>query len=456
MRSFMGVLYHLRYSRRARMQTDLAFARGQMALSLGFHIVFAAAGVALPLLMVIAEWRHHRTGDRVFLELARRWAKGTAILFAVGAVSGTVLSFELGLLWPSFMAFAGAIIGMPFSLEGFAFFTEAIFLGIYLYGWERVSPRLHLLSGVAVAVSGCFSAFFVILANTWMNAPSGFRLAGGQPVDVDPVRAMFSPGWAVEVGHMLIASYLATAAAMAAVHAAFLLRDPGNRFHRAAYAIAMAVVIPTALAQPISGDASARAVALRQPAKLAALEGQFASERGAPLRIGGWPDAAARRTRYALEIPRGLSLLAYHDPDAKVAGLEAFPQRDWPPTRIVHTSFQIMVGAGSALALVAAGWGLVLARRRRLPVGRAALLAVIAAGPLGFVAIEAGWAVTEVGRQPWVVYGVVRTSEAVTSVSGLGAPFALVTALYLLLGAVVAVLLYRLFAKTKALDVGAA
>jgi cytochrome d ubiquinol oxidase subunit I len=435
--------------------SDLTFARGQMALSLAFHIVFAAVGVALPALMVIAEWRWRRTGDAVYLDLAKRWAKGTAILFAVGAVSGTVLSFELGLLWPRFMSFAGGIIGMPFSLEGFAFFTEAIFLGIYLYGWERVSPRLHLASGVAVAASGALSALFVVLANAWMNTPAGFRLDGGRPVDVDPVAAMFSPGWASEVIHVLIASYLATAAAMAAIHAAFLLRGPesrGNAFHRAAYGIAMTVVAVTAVLQPVSGDASARGVAVRQPPKLAAAEGQFASERGAPLRIGGWPDPAGHVTRHAVEIPRALSLLAFHDPNAEVRGLDAFPESDRPDARVVHVAFQVMLAAATALALVGIAWAVLALRRRRPPLGRAMLAAVVACGPLGFLAVEAGWVVTESGRQPWVVYGVVRTRDAVTEVAGLDLPFALVTGVYLLLGAVVAVLLYRLFVKTRPAD----
>ena len=435
---------------------DLIFARGQMALSLAFHIVFAAVGVALPALMVVAEALYRRTGDGVYLELAHRWAKGTAILFAVGAVSGTVLSFELGLLWPRFMAFGGAIIGMPFSLEGFAFFTEAIFLGIYLYGWERVSPRLHLLSGVAVAVSGAFSALFVVLANAWMNAPAGFRMVDGAPTDVHPLAAMFSPGWSVEVGHVLLSSYLATAAAMAAVHALFLLRSPRSRFHRAALGIAMAFVVPTALAQPISGDASARSVAVRQPAKLAALEGQFHTERGAPLRVGGWPDPAAETTRYALEIPDGLSLLAFHDPHAEVRGLDSYPRADRPDPRVVHVAFQVMVGCGSALALVALWWaGAWIRRRHRSPVARRALLAaVVVCGPLGFLAIEAGWTVTEVGRQPWVVYGVVRTAEAVTPMTGLAVPFALVSVVYGTLGVVVALLLGRLFLKTEGAHVG--
>src|SRR5512140_505016 len=271
----------------------------------------------MPLLMVLAEWRWRRTGSPVPLELARRWAKGTAILFAVGAVSGTVISFELGLLWPRFMAFSGALVGMPFSLEGFAFFAEAIFLGIYLYGWERASPRLHLASGVVVAASGALSAFFVTLANAWMNVPAGFRVVAGQVVEVRPFVAMFPPGWSHEVVHVLLSCYAATGFAVAGIHAALLLRDRTSAFHRAALRIALGVGGVAALLQPLSGDLSARQVAAEQPLKLAAMEGQFRTERGAPLRIGGLPDPVAGETRFALELPRGLSLLAFHDPGAE-------------------------------------------------------------------------------------------------------------------------------------------
>lgn len=213
---------------------DLLIARCQMGMSLVFHIIFASAGIAMPLLMVIAEWLWLRTRQEVYLSLAKRWAKGSAILFAVGAVSGTVLSFELGLLWPKFMAFAGPIIGMPFSLEGFAFFTEAIFLGIYLYGWDRVRPVAHLASGMLVAVSGAFSGLFVVIANGWMNTPTGFRLVNGQAVDVDPVRAMLNPAGLPETLHMLIAAYSATGFVVAGIHAWLLLRDRSNCFHRTA------------------------------------------------------------------------------------------------------------------------------------------------------------------------------------------------------------------------------
>ena len=422
---------------------DLLAARSQMAVSLGFHIVFAMVGIAMPVLMVVAERRWQRTGDRIYLDLAHRWAKGTAILFAVGAVSGTVLSFELGLLWPTFMEHAGAIIGMPFSLEGFAFFTEAVFLGLYLYGWERISPRAHLAAGWAVAVSGMLSGVFVVIANAWMNAPTGLRWVDGRAVDIDPIAAMMSPAAFPQVLHMTLAAYAATGLVVAGIHALPLLRHPRNAFHRRALSVALLIGAPAALLQPLSGDLSARFVAHWQPAKLAAMEGQFKTERGAPLRVGGWPDEAARVTRYALEIPRGLSLLAFKDPGAEVKGLEAFPRQDWPPVAIVHVAFQIMVGLGSFMALVSAAALWLMWRRRELTRHRWLLRALVLAAPMGFICTEAGWVVTEVGRQPWIIYGLMRTAEAVTPMPGLIVPFLVFTSLYAVLGAVVAWLLYR-------------
>jgi cytochrome bd ubiquinol oxidase subunit I len=424
--------------------SDLEAARWLFGTSLAFHIVFAAVGVAMPLLMVLAEWRWRRTGDEVYLDLARRWAKGAAILFAVGAVSGTVISFELGLLWPRFMAFAGPIIGMPFSIEGFAFFAEAIFLGIYLYGWDRVSPRLHLTAGVLVAVSGALSAFFVTLANAWMNSPSGFALdATGAPTGVRPLTAMFSPGWAHEVVHVLLSSYAATGFAVAGIHAFYLRRHPSSRFHAAALGLALVVGGGAAVLQPLSGDFSARQVAQTQPRKLAALEGQFETRTGAPLRLGGLPDEAARVTRFSLEIPRGLSLLAFHDPDARVLGLDAFPRDTWPNVRNVHLAFQAMVGLGTAMALLALVALALAVRRRGVPLQRTFLAAVVACGPCGFAALEAGWLVTEWGRQPFTIRDVMRTAEAVTPVGHLAVPFTAFVGLYLFLGAMVALLLRR-------------
>ena len=423
--------------------SDLLAARSQMAVSLGFHIIFAVIGIGMPVLMVIAERRWQKTGDPIHLDLARRWAKGTAILFAVGAVSGTVLSFELGLLWPGFMELAGGIIGMPFSLEGFAFFTEAIFLGIYLYGWDRISPRAHLWSGIAVAVSGAASGIFVVTANSWMNSPAGFDLVGGRPVNVDPIAAMLNPMAFQQTLHMTLAAYAATGFAVGGIHAFLLLFDPANAFHRRALTAALALGAPAALLQPISGDISARSVAARQPVKLAAMEAHFETRAAAPLTIGGFPDVERGETRYAIRIPYGLSLLAFHDPHAVVRGLNDFPREDWPNVPIVHTAFQIMVGLGTYLALVSlwAGWTWI--RRRNVTTNRWLLRAIAAGAPMGFIAIEAGWTVTEVGRQPWIIQGVLRTADAVTPMPGLVVPFLLFTLLYCFLGVIVAWLLYR-------------
>lgn len=422
--------------------SNLLAARLQMAISLGFHIVFAVIGIAMPLMMVIAEWKWWRTGEGTYLVLAKRWAKGTAILFAVGAVSGTVLSFELGLLWPAFMEWAGPLIGLLFSLEGFAFFTEAIFLGIYLYGWERVSTPAHLTAGGLVAASGAASALFVVLANGWMNTPTGFRLAGGRPTDVDPIAAMANPMGMMEVQHMLLAAYAATGFVVAGIHAFLLLRDPANGFHQRAFRIAFAVGALCAVLQPLSGDLLARATAEHQPVKLAAFEAHFTTERGAPFVLAGVPNEETRTVAYGLEIPYGLSLLLYLDPHAEVTGLDAFPESEWPPVAIVHAAFQLMVAAGMIMAGLSV-WGGWLWWRGRLFASRAFLWTMGLATPLGFLAVEAGWIVTEVGRQPWVIRGVMRTTEAVTPMPGLVVPLVLFSVLYLLLAGIVLWLLAR-------------
>jgi cytochrome d ubiquinol oxidase subunit I len=344
---------------------DLLYARWQMGLSLAFHIIFAVIGMAMPVMMVAAEVAWLRSRRPEYLDLAKRWARGTAILFAVGAVSGTVLSFELGLLWPAFMALAGPIIGMPFSLEGFAFFLEAIFLGLYLYGWQKLSPWAHVFAGVMVSIGGALSGAFVVTANAWMNTPSGFRLVEGRIVEVDPFAAMFNPAAGAQVVHMLLAAYAAVGIAVAGIHARLLLRHPADAFHRRAFVIALVVGLPASLLQPLSGDWAGRVVARTQPAKFAALEGQFATEAYAPLRIGGIPDLDARETRYALEVPGGLSFLAHGNPAAPVTGLNDIPRDLWPPVTAVHLAFQVMVGIGSWLAFLAL-WAALLWWRGRL------------------------------------------------------------------------------------------
>jgi cytochrome d ubiquinol oxidase subunit I len=430
--------------------TDLLAARSQMAISLAFHIIFAMIGIAMPVLMVLAERRWLKTGDEVALDLARRWAKGTAILFAVGAVSGTVLSFELGLLWPRFMEFAGPIIGMPFSLEGFAFFTEAIFLGIYLYGWKRVPPRVHLWAGILVAVSGALSGVFVVIANAWMNSPTGITLDGGRVVAFDPIAAMGTPAAFPQALHMTLAAYAATGLAVAGVHALFLLRKPDSRFHRRAIRLALTVGAPAAILMPVSGDFNARFLAEYQPAKLAAAESHFETGSRAPLVIGGIPDTEDRVVRYGIEIPGLLSLLAFHDLDATVTGLDSIPRELWPPVPIAHFSFQIMVGLGSVMALVSlwAGWTLI--RRRDPGANRWLLKALVIAAPMGFIATEAGWFLTEVGRRPWIIQGIMRTSDAVTPMPGLIVPMLSFTLLYILLAIAVSWVLYRQIVRSPA------
>ncbi|WP_396221466.1 cytochrome ubiquinol oxidase subunit I [Gemmatimonas sp.] len=433
--------------------SDLLFARSQMAMSLAFHIIFAVVGVGMPALMVIAEWRWLTSRDPLHLELAKRWAKGTAILFAVGAVSGTVLSFELGLLWPTFMEHAGAVIGLPFSLEGFAFFTEAIFLGIYLYAWKRIPPRAHFAAGVVVAVSGALSGAFVVCANAWMNAPAGFRLVNGQVTDVDPIAAMFNAAAPSQIVHMTLASFAATGFAVAGIHAFALRRGtPHRAFHRAALQIALWVGLPAALVQPLSGDWSARSVAERQPVKLAAMEGHLKTGPAAFV-IGGWPNAQTLEHTGAIEIPGALSFLLHGDPNAVVQGIDAVPPDERPPLAIVHLAFQIMIGCGSVMAALSlwGAWRWWCRKRGRglaLPDDRRFLTAVMLAGPLGFLALEAGWTVTEVGRQPWIVQGILRTADAVTPMPGLVVPFVLFSTLYVGLAVAVVFLLWRQIIKT--------
>ena len=423
--------------------SDLLAARSQMAMSLGFHIIFAMIGIAMPAMMVLAERRWIKTGDPVSLELAKRWSKGTAILFAVGAVSGTVLSFELGLLWPRFMEFAGPIIGMPFSLEGFAFFTEAIFLGIYLYGWKRIPPAAHLLAGVVVAVSGVLSGIFVVIANAWMNTPAGIEMAGAEVISFDPLRAMANPGAFSQTLHMTLASFAATGLGVAGIHSLLLLRQPNNGFHRRALTIALTVGAPAALLMPLSGDINARFIAEYQPAKLAAAESLFETQAGAPFLIGGFPDVESRTVRYGLEIPRLLSFLAHHDPDAVVTGLDSIPRDQWPPVPIVHIAFQVMVGLGSFMAVLSAIVIWLAFRKKDLVERRWLLKALVVAAPMGFVATEAGWVVTEVGRQPWIIQGIMRTADAVTPMPGLVVPFVTFTLLYLMLAVAVVWILSR-------------
>jgi cytochrome d ubiquinol oxidase subunit I len=421
---------------------DFAAARTQMALSLAWHIVVASFGVALPAMTLFAEWRGQRTGDVAYRLLARRWARAMGVLFAVGAVSGTILSFEMGVLWPGMMGRFGQVIGLPFTLEAFAFFVEAIFLGIYLYGWDRLPPRVHLLSGIPVLVAGAAGTFFVVSANAWMNQPRGFDLESGRVVGVDPWAAMFNPATGPQSVHMLVAAFMVTGFMMASVYAVGMLRGRRDRYHRLGFLVPFTVAAAMAPIQVGVGDWAARFVAEYQPVKLAAMEGQFATETGVPLHIRG--SGGDGQMRYAIEIPNGLSLLAFWDPDARIRGLDEVPPGDRPPVNVVHLSFQTMVAAGLGLLGVAAWFWLVWWRRRRPPDGRWFLRAAALCGPAAVLALEAGWVTTEVGRQPWIVYGVLRTRDAVNPAPGLTIGLLAVVVVYAALTAATVYVLRRL------------
>jgi cytochrome bd ubiquinol oxidase subunit I len=419
---------------------DLAAARGQMELSLSFHIVFAVLGVGMPWLMLFAEWWGLRTGDQRWTALARRWSKAVAVLFAVGAVSGTVLSLEFGLLWPVFMARFGSAIGLSFTLESFAFFIEAIFLALYLYGWNRLAPRVHLLCAVPVALGGMASALFVTTANAWMNGPVGLvRGPDGRLVATEPLGPFLAPTAGPQLAHMALAALMCTGLAVAAVYAAAMLRNPAKRdgYHRRGLAAGAVLGLGAALPQAVVGDWASRAVARAQPAKFAAMENLAHTTAGAPFHAG------------PVEIPHALSLLLYLDPNAVVTGMDAIPPPDRPSTAAVHAAFQLMVGLGSALVALA-GWALWLTVRHRRAgrphptTRRGFLLAMLAAGPAPFVAVLAGWVVTEVGRQPWIVYRVMRVPEALTSQGGLATYLYVTTVVYLALSVALVAILRRI------------
>ena len=423
---------------------DLLAARLQMAVSLGFHIIFACIGMTMPVLMAFSEWKWLRTRKQEYLDLARAWSKGVAIFFAVGAVSGTVLSFELGLLFPGFMKHAGPIIGMPFSWEGTAFFVEAIALGVFLYGWDRLNKWVHWVSGIVVGVSGVLSGVFVVSANAWMNSPAGFEWKNGKAENIDPVAAMFNDAWLSQALHMTLAAFIATSFAVAGVHAFLLIKKRNSRFHRTAVKIALSFGAISAFLQPLSGDHAAKDIARRQPAKLAAAEALYKTSKPADLVIGGIPNDKEQRVDYALHVPGFLSFLAHGDFNAEVTGLDKFPAEERPPVLITHIAFQVMVGAGMLMALAGLLFIVFSIKKWRYILSKKWWLVFIAIlTPLGFIAVEAGWTVTEVGRQPWIIYGVMKTKDAVSPMPGLQYSFYTISIVYILLSVILVWLMRR-------------
>ena len=421
---------------------NLDYARLQMAFTLGFHIIFACIGMVMPFFMVVAHHKWLKTRNPVYKRLSMAWLKGVAIFFVTGAVSGTALSFELGMLWPEFMKHAGPIIGMPFSLEGAAFFVEAIALGFYLYGWKKLPEKFHWFTGVIIGISGVASGILVVSANGWMNAPSGFDYINGEFTNIDPVAALLNPAWFTQALHMTLAAFVATSFGVAGIHAFQIFRKRNVELHTKAFKIAIIFGAVAAFLQPISGDLSAKDVAERQPVKLAAMEAHYETEKGAPLYIGGIVDEENRTVTNKIEIPKALSFLAFGDFDAEVKGLNDFPDDELPPVAIVHYAFQIMVGIGTLLMFAGLIYFISLKKKKWLNNKYYWLLFIVVA-PLGFVAIEAGWMVTEVGRQPWIIHQIMRTEDAVTPMPGMKYSFFFYLFLYTVLGLTVTWLMNR-------------
>jgi cytochrome d ubiquinol oxidase subunit I len=428
------------------MQPYLQEARQMQALSLGVHIPLVCFGIAFPAMVLFVESLYNRTGDPIYKALAKRWSKVMLILFAIGVVTGTILSFELGLLWPRFMDKWGEVFGFAFAIEGIAFFCEAIFIGIYVYGWDRLSPRAHFMSGLPILVSGIVGSASVISVNGWMNNPQGFDVtASGEVTNVRPLVALFNPHvWHEEV-HMYMAGLIVASSLVAAVYAAAWLKGRRDRYHRAGLIVPLAVLCLAAPAQVVVGDWAARTVADTQPAKLAAMEGLHKTTKGAALTAGGvYFDG---KVHAGIKIPKGLSILSFHDPNATVKGLDAFKPQDRPPVPFVRNAFQLMVGIGTLLALLGLWFLFERWRRGALPRSPWFYRAVVIAGPASLVALISGWIVTEVGRQPWIVYGFMRVREAVTGAKGIPVGYATLVVVYIALGTVALFMLRRLARK---------
>jgi cytochrome d ubiquinol oxidase subunit I len=424
-------------------QQYLDQARQLQALSLTVHLPLVFFGLAFPSMVLFAESRYLRTGDQLYRTIAQRWSKVMLTLFAVGVVTGTILSFEFGVLWPNFIGTFGNVFGLGFALEGFSFFLEAIFIGIYVYGWNRLSPRIHFLSGIPVVIAGVTGATFVIAVNAWMNHPSGFRIEHGKAVDVHPWAALFGNSFLwQELVHMYLAAYIVVGFLVAGWYAWCFLHGRFRRYERAALAIPLAAAALASPVEVVVGDWAARAVAKAQPVKLAAMEGLGHTTRGAPEHLLGIYQNG--RVKYGIEIPHLLSLLADHSWNGVIKGLNTVAARDRPPVNVVRFSFQTMAGIGTLLALLAVLYVIWRVWRQRLPSSRWFYRAIIAAGPLALVAAVAGWITTEVGRQPWIVYGVMRTSQAVTGAKGVPVGYVTLAVVYVALAAAVAWVLRRI------------
>ena len=429
--------------------SNLEAARSQMAFTLGFHIILASLGVALPAIMLIANYRGLRRGDADALLLARRWSKVVAVTFAVGAITGTVLSFEFGLLWPAFTGRFGKVFGVLFAIEGICFFLEAIFVAIYIFGWERLKPWTHFWAGVPIVITGLGGAFSVVAVNSWMNQPQGFSPTTGDVTSVQPLKVIFNPAVPYEVPHMILAAYLVTGFLVASVYAVGMLRGRRDRYHRLGLLIPLTVACIATPIQFAVGDTAARAIAEDQPIKFAAMECvQKTSTHVTEYLYGRCTPSGVKG---GLGIPGFDSFLVGWSTSTKVTGLDTVPPDDRPPANtMLHWAFDTMVGICSALIALGLWLGIAWWRKRDIPQTPWFLRAVAVSGVSAVVALECGWIVTEVGRQPWVVYQVLRTEDAVTKADGVWVSFIAVVLLYIALGAALVVVLRSMARRWRA------
>jgi cytochrome d ubiquinol oxidase subunit I len=423
-------------------------ARGQMATTLGFHIILACLGIALPTIVLIAEFIGLRRSNPVAMTLARRWSQAMGVLIAVGAVTGTVLSFEMGLLWPGLMGRFGPVLGVPFAVEGLFFFLEAIFAAIYLYGWRRLRGWAHFWSGVPIAVSGIFGAMSVVAANSWMNQPGGFTERDGRVVSIDPWQVYFNHAATYEMPHMILAAYMVTGFLVAGVYATGILRGRRDRYHYTGFAIGF---VPAAVLTPVQflvGDTAARAIAQDQPVKFASME--YVS--GTSTHVAEWLGGVYVNGKIygGLKLPSVDSLLVGFSPRTKVVGWTSVPAAQRPPAvSLIHLCFDLMVGIGTLLLLVGLWAAFVWWRKRRLPATRLFWVLGAVSGIAAIAAMEAGWVVTEVGRQPWVVYRLQTTAAAATANGGILTSLSLIIVLYAVLGTSTILILRMLSARWR-------
>ena len=436
--------------------TNLVAAREQMAFTLAFHIVLACLGVALPATILVANWIGLKKNDKDAMELAQRWSKAMAVTFAVGAVTGTVLSFEFGLLWPHFMERFGAAFGIAFGIEGLFFFLEAIFLAIFIYGWKRLPGWLHWWSGVPMFICGIGGAFSVVAANSWMNQPQGFTLdAAGKVTDVEPFKVIFNNATPYEVPHMILAAYMVVGFLVASIYAVGMLKGRRDRLHRLGLIIPLTIACIATPLQLLVGDTAAREVAHDQPAKFAAMECIQDTGGHQTEYVGGI--CTSDGVKFAIPIPELDSILVGFSPDTKVTGLNSIPNDERPPVNtFIHLAFDVMVGIGTGLMFLALWLVYLVYKKREIPTGNWFLKAVSVSGIGAILALWSGWIVTEVGRQPWIVNGYMKTSEAVTDANGIWGAFIFTLLLYTAIGTIAVLVLRRMSRRWREGGEGAA